>query len=332
MGSLPKLLGIAAVMCGLLLGSSSVAMAQKKANNKKPDASPATDAQYKLLSQYKEMVGVIESATVNTDGSTIVLRVEYDHPNPNGNAKPNTNTNKNANTAVNRTVANANRAQNAAMNRGAQMSAADARRIEQQLVKLQRDEAALRTAKNPAQLQQKLQQLARDQQTLQRDLYQYQMHQTQIQQQEMMAAMRLQNAQTNKAVKQAGNAKSNANGLVKDYIDFELPLTEKAAVRKMNVGIEYDDKGNVKESDPAAKKDGLPGFAAKIEDLLPGAKAKIYLSPAKAPAASAPKKDADGGILAAGPSAANRPQVRMVVMLSDGGLPALGANNKKKNK
>ena len=119
-------------------------------------------------------------------------------------------------------------------------------------------------------------------------------------------------------------AQANAK-MEKDYVDFELPFIEKVAIRRLNLGVEYDDKGNVKEQKPADARGtaGLPGFAAKVDDLNKGDQIKIYLSPAKSEAAAA-KKDEFGAL------PANRPQVRMVMLIAESSGTAIMNNRKKK--
>ncbi len=112
----------------------------------------------------------------------------------------------------------------------------------------------------------------------------------------------------------------------KEHIDFELPLTDKATVRRLHLGVEYDDKGNPKDQKAAAKGEGgLPGFAAKIDDLNTGDHVKVYLV---APSKAAPKKDADGALIDG--QLPGHPQVRMIVLLEDANAAAAPNNKKKK--
>jgi hypothetical protein len=191
-------------------------------------------------------------------------------------------------------------------------NSAQANQIRQQIAKLQHDQIALQSSRNAAQAQQRLVQLARDQQRLEVQLYRYQVQQAQHAQQQNMKALRAE-----------GNSKT-------EFIDFDLPLVEKPAIRRLSLGVEYDDKGNVKEPNPAAKgAGGLPGFPAKLDELVNGVPVKVYLSPPKAGAANKPlKKDENGAVIDALPP--NRPQVRMIVVLGDpNGAPALGKAAKK---
>jgi hypothetical protein len=223
---------------------------------------------------------------------SIVFRVEYTHP------------------VADSGTANANSQANAA----GKKEAAQVAQLQKQIQKLQRDQVALQKAKNPAQLQQKLVQLLRDQQKLEVQIYRIQVQQVQQAQQKNVQALR-------------GKGK-----LDKDYIDFELPLLEKATIRRLTLGVEYDDKGNLKEPNVAAKgAGGLPGFPATIDDLINGVPAKVYLvSPKSAAAAEARKKDENGALLSDFPP--NRPLVRMIVMLGDSNGPVALPNAKAKKK
>lgn len=269
------------------------AQAQKKpAAAKNASPSPATPQQYALLSRYREMVGTVESI----DRDSLVLRVAYDHPVPanTDNAKPNPTKNNRP---------NINRNNNTNQSR---------QQLQQQLHKLQQDQAALQRAKTPAQAQQKLAQILRDQQAIQVQLYRLQVQQTQRQQTQALA----------KARAKAGNVKT-----AHDFIDFDLPFLETATVRKLNLGVQYDAKGEVIEMPMPAKGAGnLPGFPAKVDDLVRGAKVKVYLAPAQTAAAPV-KKDADGNIIPAAPSS-NHPRIKMVVVLAD----AQAMPEKKKGK
>jgi hypothetical protein len=272
------------LFCGiamLLLSAFAPDEALGQKNAKRVDILDATPEQYALLATYKEMVGTIRSTT----SSSIVLRVEYTHPQANsGTGTANGGANVNGKRTTNQTA-----------------------QLQKQLVKLQRDQVALQSSKTPAQAQQRLVQLIRDQQRLEIQIYRLQVQQVQQAQQQNIQAMR---------------AKGK---LDKDYIDFELPLVDKAAIRRLSLGVEYDDKGNMKEPNLAKGAGGLPGFAAKLEDLSNGAPVKVYLTPPKSTAGVPKKKDENGAILGL---PANRPQVRMIVMLSEANAAA--PNLKKK--
>jgi len=167
---------------------------------------------------------------------------------------------------------------------------------QQQMQHLQQQLQAAARIKNPIQAQQQVAQI------------QGQMYQLQAQQSQ-----------------QKMNQSLKSQSMGKDYIDFELPLLETASIRKMEIGIEYDAKGNLKDFAPPVKEKGMIGYAAKFEDLSNGAEVKVYLAAPKSTATPA-KKDASGAAIDAVP--ANRPRVRMVVIFKDATGDAMP--NKKK--
>jgi hypothetical protein len=82
-----------------------------------------------------------------------------------------------------------------------------------------------------------------------------------------------------------------------DQIEFELPLKEKAVVRKMYISMGFDEKGNPKTSaspdDKGKKPAAAPGggYACDIADLIPGTVVRLQLAPPKKSATA--KKDDD---------------------------------------
>jgi len=70
--------------------------------------------------------------------------------------------------------------------------------------------------------------------------------------------------------------------------DVDADATEEVVVRRLNLPLEYDDKGNVKEYTDKEKKElrgndkKVPGYAAKWEDVQLGQKVKLYLKSKKA--------------------------------------------------
>ncbi len=98
--------------------------------------------------------------------------------------------------------------------------------------------------------------------------------------------------------------------------DFTLNLQENVTVRKLFLGVEYDDTGNVKTyskekiaalrgNDPAK-----PGYAAKVDELQPGQEVLLLLA-----------KSTNG-----------QPEVRMIVMTREQSMydPAPSSPGKKK--
>jgi hypothetical protein len=82
------------------------------------------------------------------------------------------------------------------------------------------------------------------------------------------------------------------------YKDVEAEATDTVIVRRKDLPLEYDDKGNVKQYTDQEKKDlrgtnpKLPGYTAKWEDIQTGQKVKLYLKTKKA-IDQAKKKEAD---------------------------------------
>lgn len=100
-----------------------------------------------------------------------------------------------------------------------------------------------------------------------------------------------------------------------DFIDFELPLSDKVTVRRAGSGVEFDSSGFPKET--AAGEKGMIGVAAKVDELKAGSQVKVYLGPIAS--ASPAKKDANGAIVTpANPG--GRPVVRMAVILENNSL------------
>jgi hypothetical protein len=89
--------------------------------------------------------------------------------------------------------------------------------------------------------------------------------------------------------------------------DYDFILREDVVLRKLFVGEQFDDMGNIKQYTPAeltklrGKDSSKPGYAAKFEDLQPGQEVTLFLS--------TPAKSADGEA-----SSADRPSVRMVIL------------------
>jgi hypothetical protein len=71
--------------------------------------------------------------------------------------------------------------------------------------------------------------------------------------------------------------------MVKVGKDFELPVEDKATVRRMFVAVEYDNKGFLKDSQKEKSILQAKGYIpAKYEDIKAGMIAKLYLTPPKA--------------------------------------------------
>ncbi len=72
------------------------------------------------------------------------------------------------------------------------------------------------------------------------------------------------------------------------YKDVNIEVPEEVVVRRVNLPLEYDDKGNVKEFTEKEKKElkgtdpKKPGYSAKWDDVQVGQKVKFYLGVKKA--------------------------------------------------
>jgi len=196
----------------------------------------------------------------------------------------------------------------------------------QQLQRLYHDQQLAMQARSPVQQQQRMHQIAMD-------------------------IQRIQNA----AYKGQGN--NGPYKMVTHSKTFELEMEENVSARKMFLGTEYDDQGNIKtytkaELDKLRGTDSSkPGYKAKLEDVQPGQEVTLYLkaprkkssdsnsddktdakpeakadvkADAKADNKDAKKADADA-------SSVERPTVRMIVMTKEMNS-SLAGNDSKKNK
>lgn len=127
---------------------------------------------------------------------------------------------------------------------------------------------------------------------------------------------------------QANAGKNGPYKVVHTFKEFDLPLVDKVVVRKLNLGIEYDNEGNIlqRTKEEIAKLKGndlrVPGFAAKLDDLKPGQVVHLYLNPAKVDKNADP--DEGVGNIA-------RPTVRMIVILQEASKSVGPTDRKKKN-
>jgi len=90
----------------------------------------------------------------------------------------------------------------------------------------------------------------------------------------LKVAQALPNAQQKAAIVQVEAQFANVKWALGK--DFEFEFADRVALRKHNLAVEYDDKGNPKKytSGEMAKLKGiggLPGYVAKQEDFTPGA-------------------------------------------------------------
>ncbi len=122
-----------------------------------------------------------------------------------------------------------------------------------------------------------------------------------------------------------GNSKLFGKGgplkIVTDKKDFELETVDKVVVRRQELPVVFDEKGNVKKRSQTeiAKLRGnsnYPGYAAKWDDLQVGQSVKLTLSP--------PKKQTDGAVA--------KPRVWLILILDAADPPAKDALKKKDKK
>jgi len=163
----------------------------------------------------------------------------------------------------------------------------------QQWQNLYRDQVAIQQAKNPIQRQQRINQFLKDLQ-------------------------RLQN--------QAGKNPNGPFKVVNNYKEFELPMVDKVVIRKLTLGIEYDNEGQIiqRTKEDIAKLKGkdpkVPGFAAKLDELKNGQVVHLFLNPAKVDK-NADKDEGIGNI--------PRPTVRMIVIVQEATNTAAPTGKKK---
>ncbi len=150
----------------------------------------------------------------------------------------------------------------------------------QMLNNLYRDQQQLANAKTPQQRAQLQNRIMMDYQKIQ------------MQQMQQMA----------KAAKDAANptAQNGPYKIVHSFKNFELDVKDKVVVRKLILGTEYDDMGNLKTYTKAqlAEMRGSdttkPGYAAKYEDLVAGQEVKVFLTAPKNLAKKGAKNDDEG--------------------------------------
>jgi len=119
--------------------------------------------------------------------------------------------------------------------------------------------------------------------------------QQQITRQLQTAANRLQQLQVQLAQLQTRLGQLKTVGHVKDC---EFDVSPEVKVARAKPPMEYDDKGNVKEwTNEELKKmrdKELPGYTAKVEDLVLGQTVKLYLGKPKAAKKTSPGSKSEG--------------------------------------
>jgi len=298
MGHFVRLFGFGAALAVLLASAGTdEVFAQKKDKKADSKANPATPADYALMQKNKEVTGTIIG--VGGGGVSISLRVDTPHMEPNPNYKPPTVTNPNA----------------AGYNQQANQQYQQLRQYND----IQRQMQQAAKAKSPQEQQRIMNRLQLDMARFQQD------------QQRQLAQ------QMAKAVKGAKNPGGNSNSepfrIVHQYKDYEFELQEGAVLRKVFLATEYDDTGNIKEYTEKVKAElrgtdkTKPGYLARLDEIIPGAEAKLTLIAPKATKKDPKAKDDDGI------GNVDRPIVKMVVLTKEStSTPVVGGAPKKKDK
>ncbi len=202
-----------------------------------------------------------------------------------------------------------------------------ANNIYRQQLRIAQDQQRILQSRNPQDMMRKMMQLQMDMQRLQ----------LQINQGGTNLARQLQNA-----FKVVTSAK-----------DFDLETTESVKVRRLELPMEFDDKGNPKQYTAEEKRklkgEGadarLPGYQATFEDVKMGQTVKLTLVRPKKPAArpadkkdadkkDTDRKDADKGDGLPKAEENNHPRVSMIVIVKEADpndLPDLPKGKRKKN-
>ncbi len=283
-----RLLGFGSALALLIALASDEVLAQKKDKKAKDAGNPALPADYLMLQKAKDVSGTILS--VGVDGKSVVLRVDIPKWEPNPNYKaPKDNPKTGGNPQAN----------------------AQAQLMKRYQELLYQQERAKR-AKTPQEQQRILQKIQLEMAKLQ----------IQIQQQYLYPKDGKSPTKT--------NPNNEPYRIVTSQKDFELELQDKVPIRKMFLSLEYDDTGNLKQYSDKEKADlrgtdkTKPGYMAKLDEIVPGAEAKLVLMPPKAKKNGA-KEDEDGvGNI-------ERPIVSFILLTKDSPIPGIvGADPKKK--
>ncbi|MBM4070213.1 MAG: hypothetical protein FJ271_14855 [Planctomycetes bacterium] len=128
----------------------------------------------------------------------------------------------------------------------------------------------------------------------------------------------------------SGGKESTAKSSMKQ---FELEAVDKAVVRLGYLPVRYDDKGGIidytpREIEKLRGDKSKPGLAATFADLQAGQVVRVYFAKSKG-ARPAAKKDAGDE---ANGEAVSRPQVAMILILSESNEPLAPEPKKRKKK
>jgi hypothetical protein len=197
------------------------------------------------------------------------------------------------------------------------------------------------TAKANLQMQRQLQQQQQFAREYQQILRIRNPLQQQQRMQQLMARMQLQQF---KGMNLKNLPQNNPFKVVTSFKEYELEPVGDVKVARSQMGVVYDDKGNVKQYTPEELKKlrdpVMPGYKAKFEEVEPGMTVKFYLTAIKSSGQKKPAttgKDAgdEGGKVLGAAAEENRPQVRMILIQSEVDPSVLpkqpGQKKKKKN-
>lgn len=267
-----KTLGFASLVAAALLVTTPVGLQGQNKKNANPNetAEKATAQEYSALLGYKQIAGSIYY--IDSGAKTVTLRIDISSYAPNPNYRPNTGgTGYNNNPFRNYRGGNTNHAQ--------------------QYSHLMQQYHQAMSSKNPVQQQQAMMRVAQQMQMLEMQM---------MQQMGRAEYTMMQQAMRN------NNPNNQPFKITTQKKDYDLEFVDNVSVRKMYLGTEYDDMGNVKQytkaqlADLKGKDSSRPGYNAKFEDLTPGQEVTLYLSrpsavkkAAPAPAKKADDKDAD---------------------------------------
>ncbi len=257
---------------GMLLSFLVVAPAEgvaqgrkKKKGNETAKMVQTTPADYVALGRMPYVKGKVLAVS----GATMVFRVEYQVPQSTGKkpTPPKIKINRSNNNNRNR-----NRNRNRGRNRGRRGGNINPAQIQRELVQIQRIRDPRQRAQRMAALQRKIQQ------------FQQQQARAQMEQMKRIAQERARIAQQ-VAKQQQKYAKELAKNpgykMVTMAKEFQLKVSPKVRVAKAALGLEYDEKGNIKKYDAEKLKEmrdeKIPGYKATLAEVLPNTEVVIYL-------------------------------------------------------
>jgi hypothetical protein len=132
----------------------------------------------------------------------------------------------------------------------------------------------------------------------------------------------LEQLQAKLAKVQSGGA-YKASRMATGRKDFELVATDDVKVRLLELPVEYDDTGHLKQFTAKERKElkgkeGLPGYRGAWENLAPGQTARLYLlPPKKKPEEKKAKVDVEDKAVFDLLDETKKPLVRMILVLAE---------------